>query len=117
MKTIIAGSRSINNLEPVLDAVIKSEFEITHIISGGALGVDTIAIYIAGLLQLPYPDIYYANWGKGSAYDNSAGYKRNELMANNADALIAVWDGKSNGTKHMIDIATRKNLKIFVHRI
>jgi len=32
-------------------------------------------------------------------------------MAKHADALVAFWNGKSRGTKHMIDIATKKNLK------
>jgi len=38
-------------------------------------------------------------------------------MAEYADALIAVWDGKSRGTRNMIDEAARKNLKLFVHKI
>lgn len=35
----------------------------------------------------------------------SAGFKRNSEMARYADGLIAIWDGRSNGTKHMIDQA------------
>jgi hypothetical protein len=35
-------------------------------------------------------------------------------MADNADGLIAFWDGKSKGTKHMIDIATKGGLKVRV---
>jgi dissimilatory sulfite reductase (desulfoviridin) alpha/beta subunit len=38
-------------------------------------------------------------------------------MAENADALIAVWDGESRGTKMMIDIAKKKGLKVFVKNI
>jgi len=33
-------------------------------------------------------------------------------MAEYADALIACWDGKSKGTKHMIDLAKKANLKV-----
>ncbi len=33
-------------------------------------------------------------------------------MANYADALIAFWDGKSKGTKHMIKVARKENLTI-----
>lgn len=54
-----------------------------------------------GVLSCP------ADWDK---HGKSAGYKRNEEMARNADALIAFWDGKSKGTKHMIDIARECNL-------
>jgi len=35
-------------------------------------------------------------------------------MAVYADALIAFWDGKSKGTKHMIDLAERYELKVKV---
>ena len=38
-------------------------------------------------------------------------------MAEYADALIAVWDGESRGTKNMIDEATSRNLKLFVYKI
>jgi hypothetical protein len=33
-------------------------------------------------------------------------------MAKYADALMAFWDGKSRGTKHMIDMANNTGLKI-----
>ena len=38
-------------------------------------------------------------------------------MGDFADALIAIWDGKSRGTKNMIDYATKKGLKVYVERI
>jgi len=44
-----------------------------------------------------------------------AGYLRNVRMSECADALIALWDGWSPGTKHMIDIAVRKGLLTHVH--
>jgi len=50
-----------------------------------------------------------ADWKQ---FDKAAGPKRNEQMANDADALIAFWDGKSKGTKNMIDQAIVSNLKI-----
>ena len=37
-------------------------------------------------------------------------------MAEVADALIAFWDGKSHGTKHMIDIMNDKNLNVRIVR-
>jgi hypothetical protein len=43
-----------------------------------------------------------------------AGYLRNEEMARYADALIAVWDGASNGTRHMIHRATALGLRVLV---
>ena len=54
---------------------------------------------------------YPADWDN---FGKSAGYRRNEEMVKNADALIAFWDGKSPGTKHMIDLALKKPLDIII---
>lgn len=35
-------------------------------------------------------------------------------MATYADVLIAFWDGKSKGTKNMIELATQAGLKVGV---
>ena len=37
-------------------------------------------------------------------------------MANYADALIAFWDGNSKGTKHMIELAKSRGLKVYVYQ-
>lgn len=56
-------------------------------------------------------DLYEADWeGEGKI----AGHNRNLAMAANAGAVIALWDGKSPGTRDMIDIATDKGLKVGV---
>ena len=54
-----------------------------------------------------------AEWDK---YGKSAGYRRNQDMANVAEALIAIRVGgeASKGTTHMINIAKAKNLQIYV---
>lgn len=110
MKTIIAGSRTISDMASVNEAIKKSGFEITSIISGMAAGVDTLAVRYAmqhGIELIKMP----ADWSIGK----SAGYRRNEQMADIADALIAVWDGTSRGTMHMINIARARQLKVFVY--
>ena len=38
-------------------------------------------------------------------------------MGNYSDALIAVWDGKSRGTKHMIYYARKKGLVVYVKNV
>ena len=112
MKTIIAGSRSIDSLDLIFQVVNESKFNITTVVSGGARGVDQLGEQWAKMNNIPI-DIYPANWDK---YGKSAGYKRNTIMAMNADALIAIWDGESKGTKHMIDLAEKYGLKTFVFR-
>ncbi len=47
-----------------------------------------------------------ANWQK---YGRAAGPKRNEEMAKLCDMAICFWDGKSKGTKSMIDFAKKHN--------
>ena len=57
--------------------------------------------------------LYPADWER---HGRAAGPIRNEEMAEVSDALIAFWDGKSRGTKSMIEIAMRKGLQVAVVR-
>lgn len=41
--------------------------------------------------------------------------KRNEEMAIYANALVAFWDGKSKGTKNMIEVAKSNHLKVSIY--
>lgn len=107
MKTIIAGSREITDLQSVVDAIEASKIEITEVVCGGARGVDTLGKQWAEQHNIPVTT-FPADWDR---YGRSAGYRRNQQMGEYADALIAVWDGHSRGTKHMIDIALRLGLK------
>ena len=56
---------------------------------------------------------YPADWNR---HGRSAGYIRNHEMLENADALIAFWDGRSKGTKNMIDIAMRAGKAVRIVR-
>ena len=104
MITIIAGSRGIVSLSPVRKAMEVSAFEITEIISGGCpRSPDESAIDIANIDGIPYR-VMPASWKKpDGSTDRSAGMKRNHAMGDIADALIAVWDGHSSGTRDMIN--------------
>lgn len=116
VRVIIAGSRTFNDYKKVLDAAytyLNPNDNIT-IISGTAKGADTLGEIFAdrnGLSLVKIP----AKW---DLYGKRAGYLRNEEMANYASEgkgiLLAFWDGKSHGTKHMIQIAKRKGLEIHV---
>lgn len=82
------------------------------VVSGTARGVDQLGEQFAKDFSLPVTR-FPANW---DAYGKQAGFLRDKEMAEHADALIAVWDGKSRGTEHMIDIATEKGLAVHVKR-
>lgn len=109
VKTIIAGSRTITDKALVEQAVMESGFHITEVVSGGAKGVDRLGIRWANQHNVPYV-ILFASW---TEHGNSAGPIRNKEMAEYAEALILVWDGKSKGSQSMLDIAKKMNLKIY----
>lgn len=111
MKVIIAGSRTINALKPILTAIAASGFEITEVVSGGAHGADQVGATWAQDNGIPVR-YFDAEWTK---YGRKAGPIRNRQMAEYADALLAIWDGKSRGTKNMIEEARKRNLKVYVY--
>lgn len=113
MRVIIAGSRNITDYEMVKDAIEKSEFTITTVVSGCAKGVDKLGERWAEENGIPI-DHFRADW---DGYGLSAGAIRNCEMAENADALIAVWDNESKGTGHMIKQAQKKGLRVFVYKL
>jgi len=107
---IIAGSRDYTNYDEaklILDKVF-SKRKPSKIVCGMARGADMIGMKYANEYKLPIL-CCYANWEK---YGKAAGYRRNTEMAKRADALVAFWDGKSPGTKHMIDEARKRNLLV-----
>lgn len=112
MRTIVAGSRSIESMAIVRRIIQQCPWVITEIVSGTARGVDRLGEAVAHEMGIPVKQ-FPADWNKNGVYDKSAGYKRNEKMAKYADAVIIIWDGESNGTKHMWDIALKHGLKIF----
>lgn len=113
MRCIIAGSRYAKHYSHVVDAVKASDFSISVVISGGAKGADSLGEAWA-IKNHKTLEIFPADWGK---YGYAAGPIRNRQMASKAEALIALWDGKSRGTKNMIEEAIKKNLQVYIHRI
>jgi len=110
MRVIIAGSRNFNDygiLKRKLNAILKNQKELT-IISGTANGADKLGERYANDNHLKLEQ-YPAMW---DLFGKKAGYMRNEEMVKVADAAIVFWDGKSKGSKHMIDISKKYNLKL-----
>ena len=111
IKVIIAGSRTFENYQLLkfkCDAILKEikKDDEVQIVSGGANGADKLGERYAREKHY-ICKIFEADWDRDG---KAAGYIRNEQMAKYADYLIAFWDGKSKGTKHMIDIATANKL-------
>lgn len=111
MKVIVAGSREGFVARNVFEAIEESNFLITEIVSGTARGVDKDGEYYARCNKLSLKQ-FPANW---NLYGKAAGHIRNKEMALYADALVAVWDGKSPGTKNMIETMKSLNKPVYVY--
>ena len=126
-KVIIAGSRNFNDydlLRQKCDKILSGIKEEIWIISGCATGADRLGEDYAHekgyyVMECPAPwsdiedkpDNEIGINSKGYKYWKLAGPYRNELMAKEADALIA-FNAGTKGTKSMITIATKYKLKI-----
>lgn len=122
MRTIIAGSRTFTNYDLVVDTMNRLWFDNqemmpcirpTVVLCGGARGADALGKRWAedeGVVIELHP----ARWEE---FGRKAGYMRNVEMATQADALVAFWDGESQGTAHMIDEAKKHGLVIYVEEV
>ncbi|MEG1196724.1 MAG: hypothetical protein RSE58_14235 [Clostridia bacterium] len=108
MKVAVIGSRelSVDDLSKYLPT------DTTEIISGGAKGVDTSArnYALANGIKLTEFLPEYDKFGR------SAPLERNITIIENADLVLAFWNGKSHGTKFVIDNCKKRNIpvKIFL---
>lgn len=111
MRTIIAGSREGASMADVEAAIGGCGWGVSVVISGCAPGVDELGEEWAkarGIAVERFP----ADWKR---LKRAAGPIRNAQMAQAAEALVAVWDGSSPGTRDMVSKARAKGLKVHVH--
>lgn len=114
-RVIIAGGRDFNDydlLVKTMNHLLSNVNDDITVVCGKARGADTLGERYAkerGFSVQYFP----ADWEK---YGKAAGYIRNTEMAENADALVAFWDGQSRGTRHMIALAKMHGLKVRVKR-
>lgn len=114
-RVIIAGGRDFEDyefLKLTMDRLLANITSEICVVCGMAKGADLLRERYAnekGYKVSRFP----ADW---SSFGKSAGFVRNEEMAQNADALVAFWDGKSRGTQHMIKTAERHKLKVRVKK-
>ena len=142
MRVIIAGGRDFNDYDLLRKECLKIFKQLKQegystdrgsleIVQGEAKGADTLGKRFAIMFKLDVisfpakwndldvePCIIKTNqYGK---YNALAGHNRNKNMAEYASqdeelgVLIAFWDGKSTGTKNMIELAKKYRLRVFV---
>lgn len=127
LRVIIAGSRDFDDFPKLMNSCIDILFEITEhnddlnkirIVSGTARGADQLGeqfAKIAGHEVSRFP----ADWnglGKRAGYVRNAEMAKYAMADENYGVLIAFWDGKSKGTKHMIDLAEKNGLEVHIVR-
>jgi len=108
VRLIIAGGRDYQLTtedQLFLESLLP---RITCVVSGGARGADAAGERFAKHFGLPLRQ-FPAQWDK---YGKSAGYRRNEQMAEFADAMVVFPGGR--GSQHMVDIGTNKGLEHIV---
>jgi hypothetical protein len=98
MRVAIIGSRSVT-LTQELDILSYLPEDTTEIISGGAKGADQIAEHIAQLLSIPIT-VFRPDYAR---YQRRAPLERNLDIIRHADYVLALWDGSSRGTAHVIE--------------
>lgn len=117
MKCVIAGSTTLSpTLDEIQEAVDLSGFNITEVVCGMACGVDESGRQWAirnGIKLTPFPALWdnidpkvepvrLARNKYGKLYNKLAGFNRNLRMAEYGDGLIAIWTGRTPGTRNMI---------------
>ncbi len=104
----VVGSRDFKDYSQ-MESVL-SEIEISLIVSGGARGADSLAELYASENSIPFT-VYIARW---ELHGKAAGVIRNRLIVDNADMVVAFWDGVSPGTKHTIEYARSVGKKVII---
>ena len=113
IKLIVAGGRDCTD-EQVLFRALKKFPELSEpdeIVCGMAKGADYLGFNWATCLDIPIAK-FPADWNR---HGRKAGPLRNIEMGDYADVLLALWDGKSRGTKHMIEYMRKLNKPVFIY--
>jgi len=107
MKVAVVGSRNLH-VEHLEDYLPEGT---TELISGGARGVDTSARNYALQHGLKLTECL----PEYSRYGRSAPLKRNITIIEQADLVLAFWDGTSRGTKFVIDNCKKRNIPVKIY--
>ena len=109
MKVAVIGSRGLS----VSDLGRYLPENTTEIVSGGAKGVDTSAREYALAHGIKLTEFL----PKYTRFGRSAPLKRNITIIEYSDIVLAFWDGKSRGTKFVIDNCRKLGVEVRVYII
>ena len=122
MKVAITGSRTITDkdwvfaqIDNVLADLSKKQKKPVTLLSGGALGVDTLVREYAEskdvdfVLFKPYHLV-----DNKVAFETKYFFSRNRQIVDNADVVVCLWNGFSHGTEHVMKYTEKKGKKLVV---
>lgn len=127
LRVIIAGSRNfddfpklMNSCNDILSSITdkNKNLDKIRIISGAARGADQLGEQYAKIVGYEVSR-FPADWdglGKMAGYVRNAEMAKYAIADENYGVLIVFWDGKSKGTKHMIDLAEKNGLDVHTVR-
>lgn len=104
MRVAVIGSRTFSDYE-LVESTLKCVY-ISEIISGGDLGADQLAQKYAEEKGIPIRVITHTENPEHTSIN------RTYSIINLAQLVIAFWDGRSQGTKDLINYARSKNKQL-----
>lgn len=116
MKLIIAGSRTLSfscyGIQGLIYTILGAFPLPLEVVSGGAKGIDESGEEFVKLIKEDtiFLTRFPADWDK---HGKAAGPIRNKQMADYADALLLIWDGKSKGSANMKTTMQKLNKPIY----
>lgn len=105
----VVGSRGLNF--EILRKYLPAD--TTAVISGGARGIDQSAARLAKQYGIPIEE-YLPDYDQ---YGIRAPLKRNDVIIEKADMIVAFWDGKSRGTGYVINQCREKDKPIIIYTV
>jgi hypothetical protein len=111
MRTIITGAPDITDYRWLLDAIERSGFSITSVLTSTKLGTDVLAKRFATENKLPLT-IFEPEWKVMSCKMVPLHNKR---MVEMADAVIALFCGRTPAAQSVLKLAYERNLKTHTH--
>ena len=94
-------------------AVLRGYPADTVVVSGGAIGIDGIAVRAARALGMTLVE-HLPDWKR---LRRRAGFVRNKTIVDDSDEVHAWWDGESRGTASTIELARKAGKPVTVHAI
>jgi hypothetical protein len=112
MKLAVVGGRTFNDYDrlAIILESLRDSFGFTTIVSGGAVGADSLAAQFADdhhMMKI----IHIPNW---DLHGKAAGFIRNRDIIDDADMVVAFWNTTSRGTENSISLAKAAKKPTFI---